>query len=88
MKLRLGLTERLSLLALGGALAFSFLVVKPLEERSRLLLSRIHPEAAGGSDAKVAEIANDTGRRGSSGLISWRTSCTPDSASERDRLST
>src|SRR3954469_462769 len=56
LKLRLGLPERLSLLALVGALAFSFLVVKPLEERSRLLLSRIHPEASGANDAKVAEV--------------------------------
>ena len=56
LRLSLGLPERLSLLALGGALAFSFLVVKPLEERSRLLLSRIHPEATGGHDAKVAEV--------------------------------
>jgi hypothetical protein len=56
LRLRLGLPERLSLLALGGALLFSFLVVKPLEERSRLLLSRIHPPAAGSADAKVAAV--------------------------------
>jgi hypothetical protein len=56
LRVRLGLPERLSLLALGGALAFSFLVVKPLEERSRLLLSRINPQASGAADAKVAEV--------------------------------
>jgi hypothetical protein len=55
-KLRLSFAEKAAVLLLGTALAFSFLVVKPLEERSRLLLSRIHPEASGGDDAKVAAV--------------------------------
>lgn len=55
-KLRVSSLEKASLALLGTALAFSFLVVKPLEERSRLLLSRIHPAAAGGTDAKVAAV--------------------------------
>jgi hypothetical protein len=53
-KLRLSTMEKLSLLVLGFAMAFSFLVVKPLQERSRLLLSRIEP--GGNSDASVAEV--------------------------------
>ena len=58
MKLRLGLSaaEKVALAFLGLALAFSFLVAKPLQERSRLLLSRIQPEAAGSADAKVAAL--------------------------------
>jgi hypothetical protein len=55
-KLRLSIAEKMSLLALGIALAFSVLVAKPLQERSRLLLSRIQPEAPGGVDANVAAV--------------------------------
>jgi hypothetical protein len=55
-KLRLCLLDKVALALLGAALAFSFLVVKPLEQRSRLLLSRIHPEASGSADAKVAAV--------------------------------
>lgn len=56
LKLRLSAAEKAGVLLLGAALVFSFLVVKPLEERSRLLLSRIHPEASGSADAKVAAV--------------------------------
>jgi|SRR4051812_17518182 hypothetical protein len=62
MKLKLPFLDRLTLLdklcigLLGAVLAFSLLVVKPLEARSRLLLSRIHPEAASSADAKVAAV--------------------------------
>jgi len=54
--LRLSATEKMSLLVLGFALAFSFLVVKPLQERARLMRSRIQPGSAGASDASVAEL--------------------------------
>jgi hypothetical protein len=56
LKLSLSFSEKAALALLGIALAFSFLVVKPLEERSRLLLSRIHPAASGSADAKVAAV--------------------------------
>ena len=56
MKLRLSATEKMSLLVLGFALAFSFLVVRPLQERAQLLISRIQPGGAGASDASVAEV--------------------------------
>ena len=62
MNLKLRLSPRLSPLEkaafalLATALAFSFLVVRPLEERSQLLVSRIQPEAAGNADAKVAAL--------------------------------
>jgi hypothetical protein len=56
MKLRLSPFEKSALAVLATALAFSFLVVRPLEERSRLLLSRIGPEASGSADAKVAAV--------------------------------
>ena len=56
MKLRLSPFEKSALAVLATALAFSVLVVRPLEERSRLLLSRIGPEAAGSADAKVAAV--------------------------------
>ena len=55
-KLRLSAAEKTALAALCTALAFSILVARPLEERSRLLLTRIHPEAAGSADAKVAAV--------------------------------
>jgi Tfp pilus assembly protein PilO len=55
-KLRFSSFEKASFALLCTALAFSFLVVKPLQERSRLLLSRIHPAAASSSDAKVAAV--------------------------------
>ena len=55
-KLRLSVAEKTALAALCTALAFSILVARPLEERSRLLLTRIHPEAAGSADAKVAAV--------------------------------
>lgn len=55
-KLRLSSLEKTSLALLATALAFSFLVVRPLEERSRLLVSRIQPDAAGNADAKVAAL--------------------------------
>jgi hypothetical protein len=54
--LRLSLLDKASLLLLGAALAFSLLVVKPLQERSRLLASRVAPEAASDADAKVSEV--------------------------------
>jgi len=53
---RLRLLDKVCLGLLGAVFAFSMLVVKPLEERSRLLLSRIHPQAAGSDDAKVAAV--------------------------------
>jgi Tfp pilus assembly protein PilO len=56
MKLRLSSFEKTALAVLATALMFSFLVVKPLEERSRLMLSRIQPEAAGSADAGVAAV--------------------------------
>jgi hypothetical protein len=56
LRLTLSAVEKGALLLLGAALAFSFLVAKPLEERGRLLLSRIHPAAASGADAKVAAV--------------------------------
>jgi Tfp pilus assembly protein PilO len=56
LRLRLSALEKAAFAVLATALAFSFLVVRPLEERSRLLLSRIQPEAAGNSDAKVAAL--------------------------------
>jgi len=57
LKLRLSFLDKASLALLGLALAFSFLAVKPLQERSRLLASRISPEAATtDADAKVAEL--------------------------------
>ena len=56
LKLRFSAYEKAALALLGVALAFSFLVAKPLQERSRLLLTRIHPEAAGSADAKVAAV--------------------------------
>jgi type II secretion system (T2SS) protein M len=55
-RLRLSFLDKASLALLGLALAFSFLAVKPLQERSRLLASRISPEAATDADAKVAEL--------------------------------
>jgi hypothetical protein len=54
--LKLSFLDKASLALLGLALAFSFLVVKPLQERSRLLAARVSPEAAGDADAKVAEL--------------------------------
>ena len=56
LKLRLSVLEKAAFAVLATALAFSFLVVRPLEERSRLLVSRIQPEAAGNADAKVAAL--------------------------------
>jgi len=56
LKLRLSRLEKTAFAVLATALAFSFLVVRPLEERSRLLVSRIQPEAAGNADAKVAAL--------------------------------
>jgi len=56
LKLRLSPLEKTAFAVLATALAFSFLVVRPLEERSRLLVSRIQPEAAGNADAKVAAL--------------------------------
>ena len=55
-KLELSFLDKASLALLGLALAFSFLAVKPLQERSRLLASRVSPEASGEADAKVAEL--------------------------------
>ena len=54
--LRIRLQDKLSLLLLAAALSFSALVVKPLEERGRLMLSRISPDAGGSADARVAEL--------------------------------
>jgi len=54
--LRIRLLDRVSLLVLASALVFSALVVKPLEDRGRLMLSRISPAAGGGADAKVAAL--------------------------------
>ena len=56
LTLRLSRLEKTAFAVLATALAFSFLVVRPLEERSRLLVSRIQPEAAGNADAKVAAL--------------------------------
>jgi hypothetical protein len=56
LKLRLSPLEKTALALLATALAFSILVVRPLEGRSRLLVSRIQPEAAGNADAKVAAL--------------------------------
>jgi len=56
LKLRLSSLEKTAFAVLATALAFSFLVVRPLEERSRLLVARIQPEAAGNADAKVAAL--------------------------------
>jgi hypothetical protein len=55
-RLSLSPLEKAAALLLCAALAFSFLVARPLEERSKLLLSRIHPQAASGTDAKVAAV--------------------------------
>jgi hypothetical protein len=55
-KLRLSFLDKASLALLGLALAFSFLAVRPLQERSRLLASRVSPEASTDADAKVAEL--------------------------------
>src|SRR5262249_43605010 len=54
--LKLSFLDKASLALLALALAFSFLVAKPLQERSRLLASRVSPEAAGDADARVAEL--------------------------------
>jgi hypothetical protein len=56
LKLRLSAAEKTALALLCTALAFSVLVARPLESRARLLLTRIHPEATAGADAKVAAV--------------------------------